>query len=123
MVSQQRALNKQRDRRRFRVRKSFHGTAERPRLTVFRSSKHIYCQLIDDDARRTLVSASTRDTDLRGSLPKSGNKEAAAEVGKAVAQKAIQAGVKAVCFDRGDYKYHGRVQALADAAREAGLAF
>lgn len=123
MVSQQRALNKQRDRRRFRVRKSFHGTAERPRLTVFRSSKHMYCQLIDDDARRTLVSASTRDKDLRGSISKAANKDAAAEIGKALAQKALKAGVTKICFDRGDYKYHGRVQALADAARAAGLAF
>ena len=123
MVARQKALNKQRERRSFRVRKAFHGTAERPRLTVFRSSKHIYCQVIDDEARRTIVSASTRDSDLRSSIAQPGNKAAAAAVGKAVAERALQAGVQKVCFDRGAYKFHGRVEALAGAAREAGLTF
>lgn len=123
MTSAQKSLNKQRFRRRCRVRKAFHGTAEQPRLSVFRSSKHIYCQLIDDESRRTLVSASTRDGDLRGSVKQPGNKEAAAVIGKTVAERAKGAGITRICFDRGSYKYHGRVKALADAAREAGLVF
>ena len=89
---------------------------------MFRSHKHIYCQVIDDSAGRTLVSASSRDKDLRSSLSKGGNKDAAAAVGQAIAQRSLEAGVKEVCLDRGRYKYHGRVAALADAAREAGLA-
>lgn len=92
-------------------------------MTVFRSHKHIYCQVIDDIAGKTLVSASTRDKDLGQGIKFGGNVDAAKEVGKAVAEKALSAGVKQVCFDRGHCKYHGRVAALADAAREAGLAF
>jgi large subunit ribosomal protein L18 len=88
---------------------------------VFRSHKHIYCQVIDDAAGRTLLSASSRDKDLRSSIAKGGNKEAATAVGQAIAQRSLEAGIKQVCLDRGRYKYHGRVAALADAAREAGL--
>ena len=115
------SVGKQRRRRRFRVRKRLQGTADRPRLSVQRSHKHVYCQLIDDDAGKTIAAASTRDKDLREQLKTGGNKDAAAAVGKAVADKASAAGVKAVCFDRGQYKYHGRVAALADAVREAGI--
>lgn len=122
MVSQVKRLNLQKIRRRRRVRKPLTGSAERPRLSVFRSNKHIYCQLIDDESGKTLVSASTRDRGLR-SKSYGGNKDAAAEIGKVLAERAIAEGVKAVCFDRGVYKYHGRVAALADAAREAGLSF
>ena len=113
----------QRQRRRFRVRKSIRGTAERPRLTVFRSHKHIYAQVIDDDAGRTLAAASTPDKDLRGEVKYGGNKAAAKAVGKAIAERAMAAGIKQVAFDRGEYQYHGRVAALADAAREGRLEF
>lgn len=117
------AILKQRTRRRFRVRKSIKGTAERPRLSVTRSHKHISAQLIDDLAGKTLASASTLDKGLSGSVKYGGNKDAATLVGKAIAERAKAAGVEAVCFDRGAYKYHGRVAALADAAREGGLQF
>lgn len=116
-----RAIRRQRQRRTFRVRKRLHGTAERPRLTINRSHKHVYCQLIDDDAGKTIVSASTRDKDLRESIKQGGNKDAAAAIGKALAERASAAGVQSVCFDRGRFKYHGRVAAFADAVREAGL--
>jgi len=92
-------------------------------LSVFRSVKHVYAQVIDDASGRTLVSASTVDKDLKGEVGYGGNKAAAAAVGKAVAARALAAGIKQVCFDRGANQYHGRVAALADAAREAGLAF
>jgi len=120
-MSQRTRLNRQRRRRGFRVRNRVKSDSIRPRLSVFRSNKHVYAQVIDDGAGRTLVSASTMDKDLRGSVGKGGNKEAAAAVGKAIAERALQAGVDAVAFDRREYKYHGRVAALADAAREAGL--
>lgn len=123
MVSALKAIQKQRKRRRFRVRKNIRGNANVPRLTVFRSNCHIYCQLIDDQARKTLASASTRDKALRDTLSKTGNKEAAAAIGQTIAKRAMDTGIKRVCFDRGPYKYHGRVAALADAAREAGLQF
>lgn len=123
MVSVVKAIHKQKKRRRFRVRKRISGTADVPRLTVFRSNCHIYCQLIDDQARKTLAAASTRDKGMRDSLTKTGNKEAATAIGQAIAKQAIDVGIKRVCFDRGPYKYHGRVAALADAAREAGLQF
>jgi large subunit ribosomal protein L18 len=116
-------LANQRRRRRFRVRRSTRGTAERPRLTVFRSNKHVYCQIIDDEAGKTLAFASTRDRDVRDQVTYGGNKEAAALIGKTIAEKAKAAGIEAVCFDRGVYKYHGRLAALADAAREGGLKF
>ena len=113
----------QRRRRRFRVRRRTRGTAERPRLTVFRSNKHVYCQIVDDEAGKTLAFASTRDRNLRDQVSYGGNKDAAAIVGKAIAERAKAAGITAVCFDRGVYKYHGRLAALADAAREGGLQF
>jgi large subunit ribosomal protein L18 len=102
-----------------RIRKKVRGTAERPRLAIFRSLNHVYAQVIDDDAGKTLVSASTTEKDLRGTT--GGNIEAAARVGKAIAERAIAAGVENVVFDRGGYVYHGRVKALTDAARQAGL--
>jgi large subunit ribosomal protein L18 len=104
-----------------RVRKNVSGTADRPRLNVFRSLKHIYAQVIDDAKGATLVSASTLDASLKGNA--GGDKAAAKAVGKLVAERAIEKGVKSVVFDRGGYIYHGRVQALADGAREAGLEF
>lgn len=108
-------------RRHARVRKQVGGTAERPRLAVFRSNKHVVAQVIDDRAGRTLVAASTLETDLRGGG--TSNKEAAAKVGRLVAERAKAAGVEQVVFDRGGFRYHGRVAALADAARDAGLEF
>jgi len=109
-------------RRHRRVRKKVHGTAERPRLAVHRSNKHITVQLIDDDSGRTIVSASTTEPDLRGSG--SGSTVAAAtKIGQTVAQRAKAAGVNKVVYDRGGYLYHGRVAAVAEAAREAGLEF
>jgi large subunit ribosomal protein L18 len=122
-VNHNKTIGRQRQRRAFRVRKRTHGTAERPRLSVSRSHKHIYAQLIDDEAGRTLASASTIDGGLRGDIGYGGNKTAAQVVGKALAERALAAGVKQVCFDRGAYRYHGRLAALADAAREAGLEF
>lgn len=107
-------------RRHLRIRKKVSGTAERPRLSVYRSEKNIYAQIIDDVAQITLVSASTIDKDFNGL---GSNKEAAKEVGKLVAQKAIEKGIKSVVFDRGGYIYHGRIQELAEGAREAGLEF
>lgn len=95
----------------------------RARLSVFRSNQHIYVQLIDDTAGKTLAAASTTEKDLKGSLKSKSNKDAAAKVGKLIADRAIAAGVKEVFFDRGGYRYHGRVKALAEAAREAGLSF
>ena len=106
-----------------RVRMTVSGTAERPRLCVYRSLDHIYAQVIDDRAGKTLVSASSADKDTKKSLKGGGNVAAAKVVGKAVAERAKAAGVSRVVFDRGGYKYHGRVKALADAAREAGLQF
>ena len=102
-----------------RIRKKVRGTAERPRLAVFRSLNHIYAQVIDDVNGKTLAMASTTEKDLRGST--GGNVDAAAKVGKAVAERAVAAGVSNVVFDRGGYVYHGRVKALIDATREAGL--
>ena len=106
-----------------RIRNRINGTAERPRLSVFRSNSHIYAQVIDDEAGRTLVSASTLDKDLRGSLTQTDNVEAAEKVGEEIAKRAQDKGIKTVVFDRGGYIYHGKVQALADAARKAGLEF
>lgn len=109
-----------RERRHARVRKNISGTAERPRLNVYRSLNHIYAQIIDDVKGATLVAASTMDKDFEGY---GGNTEAATKVGKAIAQKALAAGIKKVVFDRGGYVYHGRVAALAEGAREGGLEF
>lgn len=110
-------------RKHIRVRRKVTGTAERPRLNVFRSLSNIYAQVIDDTTGNTLVSASTLDEAIKGTVKFGGNKEAAKEVGKLVAQKAIDKGIKVVVFDRGGYIYHGRVKELAEAAREAGLEF
>ena len=112
------------DRRKARVRRSLRrAQGDRPRLSVFRSSKQIYAQIIDDSKGLTLASASSIDAELKGSLKKGTDVAAAAEVGKLVAKRALEAGIKDVVFDRGGYIYHGRVKALADAAREAGLNF
>jgi large subunit ribosomal protein L18 len=105
------------------VRKKVAGTAERPRLAVFRSNKHISAQVIDDRSGRTLASASTVEKDLRDGDGHTGNKSAAAAVGRLLAQRATAAGVTRVVFDRGGFLYHGRVAAVADAARQAGLEF
>ncbi|MFE8703845.1 50S ribosomal protein L18 [Cytobacillus sp. FJAT-54145] len=113
--------NATRKKRHARVRSKLSGTAARPRLNVFRSSKHIYAQLIDDVNGVTLASASTLDKEV--SLESTGNVDAAVKVGELVAKRAVEKGVKAVVFDRGGYLYHGRVKALADAARESGLEF
>lgn len=112
---------RQRELRRFRVRNVLKKHSTRPRLSVFRSHKHIYAQVVDDESGRTLAAASTKDKDLRASVAYGGNAAAAAEVGKLIAKRALEAGVKAVTLDRREYKYHGRVAALADAARDAGL--
>ena len=106
-----------------RMRGHIHGTAERPRLAVFRSNKHMYAQIIDDKKGVTLVSASTLQADVKEGLEYTDNIEAAARVGKVIGERALQAGIKEVVFDRGGFVYHGQVQALADAAREAGLTF
>lgn len=106
-----------------RIRRVVRGSGERPRLVVFRSVKHIYAQVVDDVAGRTLAHASSRDAALRGSMKGGGNIAAAKVVGTAIAEKAKSAGLETVVFDRGGYLYHGRVKALADAAREAGLKF
>ena len=110
--------NEARLRRHRRVRNKISGTAARPRLDAFRSAKHIYAQIIDDEQGVTLVSASTMDKDFNGF---GGNVEAAAEIGKKIAAKALEKGITEVVFDRGGYVYHGRVKALADGAREGGL--
>jgi large subunit ribosomal protein L18 len=102
-----------------RIRTKVSGTGERPRLAIFRSLNHIYAQVIDDVSGKTLAAASTVEKDLKGKT--GGNIDAAERVGKAVAERAIQAGVSSVVFDRGGYVYHGRVKALTDAARKAGL--
>ncbi|WP_026342029.1 50S ribosomal protein L18 [Paenibacillus fonticola] len=115
--------NKARLKRHLRVRRKIQGTAVRPRLNVFRSSKHIYAQLIDDVAGVTLVSASTLDKELSGNITSGGNVESASKVGELIAKRAQDKGFKNIVFDRGGYLYHGRVQALAEAAREAGLEF
>ena len=112
-----------RQRRHRRVRKKAAGTVERPRLNVFRSLKHIYAQVIDDDQGRTLAAASTLDPELRGKLHGLTKAEQARSVGKLLGERALARGVKQVVFDRGGYKYHGRVKALAESSREAGLEF
>jgi large subunit ribosomal protein L18 len=111
------------ERRQWRTRARIFGTPERPRLSVFRSDKHIYAQLIDDFAGKTLASAASTVGDVRGDLKNGGNVSAAQRVGKAIAQRAKDIGVSKVAFDRGGRKYHGRIKALADAAREGGLNF
>ena len=123
VTTQSKIVQVRRLRRQRHVRKRLTGSAERPRLAIFRSSKHIYAQVINDATGATLAHASTLDADVRGAHPYGGNKAAAATVGKLIAGRAKSAGIDKVCFDRRSYKYHGRVQALADAARAAGLQF
>ena len=118
-MDQQQIKWKRRLRRRRHVRKKLFGTAERPRLTVFRSSKHIYAQLIDDSGGVTLAAASTAGKEA----PYGGNVKAAVEVGKKLAEAAKAKGISKAAFDRGHYRYHGRIKALADGARKAGLQF
>jgi len=110
-------------RRKYHVRKKVFGTRERPRLSVFRSNRHIYAQIIDDTAGATLVASSTRTKGLRDRVSGISGVEAARLVGEAVARQAVSVGIKCVCFDKNRYKFHGRVKALAEAAREAGLVF
>ena len=106
-----------------KIRNRFSGTAERPRLTVFRSNNHVYAQVIDDVAGKTLVSASTLEKDIKAELKNTDDIEAATKIGDVVAKRALEKGIKAVVFDRGGYIYHGKVEALAEAARKAGLEF
>ncbi|MBQ8007046.1 MAG: 50S ribosomal protein L18 [Lachnospiraceae bacterium] len=106
-----------------RIRNRFSGTAERPRLAVFRSNNHMYAQIIDDVEGKTLVAASTAEKDVKAELDKTNNVEAAAYVGTVIAKRALEKGIKTVVFDRGGFIYQGKVAALADAAREAGLEF
>lgn len=120
-MDQQNITNLQRQRRRWRVRRGIRGTAERPRLSVFRSHRHTYVQLIDDESGRTLASAGTADKASGAAY--GGNKSAAETIGQLIAERAIAAGFKKVAFDRREYKYHGRIAALADAARKGGLEF
>jgi len=115
--------NKIRKKRHYRVRNKLQGTAVRPRLNVFRSAKHIYAQVIDDASGATLAAASTMDPELKDAVNHGGNVDAAQKVGELVAKRAADKGVTEVVFDRGGYLYHGRVKALAEAAREAGLKF
>mgnify|MGYP006301414073 CR=1 FL=1 len=120
---QKERIQQARNRRNWRSRRKVFGTPERPRLVVYRSARHIYAQIIDDLAGVTLASASSVAKGLRGEITHGGNKDAAKTVGTAIAKQAMDIGVKAICFDRNGYRYHGRVRALADGAREAGLAF
>lgn len=110
-------------RRKLRVRQKVHGTPARPRLTVYRSLRHIYAQVVDDNKGATLVAASTLSKELRDRLKGTGNKEAARAVGELVAEKALAKGIRRVVFDRNGFLYHGRVKELADAARQKGLEF
>ncbi|MDR1558941.1 MAG: 50S ribosomal protein L18 [Clostridiales bacterium] len=114
---------KAREKRHYRLRRHLSGTPDRPRLAVFRSNKHMYAQIIDDVAGHTLAAASTTEKPIAAGLEKTSNKEAARAVGEAIAKRAVEKGINAVVFDRAGYIYHGKVQALAEAAREAGLQF
>lgn len=116
-------IAKQRQHRRWRVRNRIRGTSGRIRLSVFRSNKHIYAQLINDELGHSVAAASTAEAEVRGGGGAGGNKAAAIKVGQAIAARALALGIKEVVFDRGHYRYHGRVAALADAARAAGLDF
>lgn len=122
-MNHEKTIRLQRQRRRFRVRNRIKADSSRPRLSVFRSHKHMYAQLIDDHAGHTLVAASTADKDVASAVKYGGNKVAAQAVGKTLAERALAKGIKDVAFDRREYQYHGRVAALAQAAREAGLNF
>ncbi len=115
-----------RQRIKLRLRKRIHGTAERPRITVFRSLNHIYVQAVDDMAGQTIASAATTDPKLQGTMPKQargGNRAGAEAVGNAIAARLLEKGIKAVVFDRNGFLYHGRIRAVAEAARKAGLEF
>jgi large subunit ribosomal protein L18 len=112
-----------RDKRHHRLRRWVQGTAARPRLAVFRSLNHMYAQIVDDESGRTLAAADSRSKEFRAAQPRGGNVAAAKAVGELLAQRAKAAGVQQVVFDRGGFKYHGRVKALADAARAGGLVF
>jgi large subunit ribosomal protein L18 len=122
-VSNKQSKNYARLKRQTRVRKKIKGTSERPRLNVFKSSRHIHAQIIDDTTGVTLVAASTISTDLKGTVEYTGNIDAAKSVGAAIAKKALENNIKAVVFDRNGFLYHGRIKALAEAARENGLSF
>ena len=122
MVSKK-ARNEIREKKHRRLRNRFSGTAERPRLAVFRSNNHMYAQIIDDTVGTTLVSASTVQKDVKAELEKTNNVDAAAYLGTVIAKKAIEKGINTVVFDRGGFIYQGKIKALADAAREAGLEF
>ena len=117
------ARSKVRVKKHNRIRNRFAGTAERPRLAVFRSNNHMYAQIIDDTVGKTLVSASTLQKDVKAELEKTNNVDAAAYVGTVIGKRALEKGITTVVFDRGGFIYQGKVQALADAAREAGLQF
>ena len=120
-MKHEKQVNRQRRRRRLRVRNRLKRDSTRPRLSVFRSHKHLYAQIVDDQQGRTLVAASTLEEQLRGQVAYGGNCQAASVLGQAIAQRALEAGIRQVALDRREYKYHGRVAALADAARDAGL--
>ena len=122
MVSKK-ARNEIREKKHRRLRNRFSGTAERPRLAVFRSNNHMYAQIIDDTVGNTLVSASTLEKDVKAELEKTNNVDAAAYLGTVIAKRAIEKGIDTVVFDRGGFIYQGKIEALADAAREAGLKF
>lgn len=123
MTKKHKKKKERRQRRKKRRKHKMLGTPERPRLSVFRSLNHIYCQVIDDFAGETLVAASTDEPELREELDYGGNKEAAKVVGEKIGERALDEGIEKVCFDIGPYKFHGRVKALAEGAREAGLEF
>ena len=112
-----------REKKHMRIRNRFSGTAERPRLAVFRSNNHMYAQIIDDTVGNTLVSASTLEKEIKAELNKTNDVEAAAYLGKVIAKRAMDKGISEVVFDRGGFLYHGKVEALAEAAREAGVVF
>ena len=122
MVSKE-SRSKIRAKKHMKIRNRFSGTAERPRLAVFRSNNHMYAQIIDDTVGNTLVSASTLEKDVKAELEKTNNVDAAAYLGTVIAKRAIEKGIKEVVFDRGGFIYQGKIAALADAAREAGLEF
>ena len=122
MVSKE-SRTKVREKKHKRIRNRFSGTAERPRLAVFRSNNHMYAQVIDDTVGNTLVSASTLQKEVKAELDKTNNVEAAAYLGKVIAERALEKGISEVVFDRGGFIYQGKVKALAEAAREAGLQF
>ena len=122
MVSKE-SRQENRVKKHMKIRNRFAGTAERPRLAVFRSNNHMYAQIIDDTVGKTIVSASTLEKDIKAELEKTNNVDAAAYLGTVIAKRAIEKGIKAVVFDRGGFRYQGKVAALAEAAREAGLEF